>query len=1143
MPRKQTTPISDPLNNTETTPQEATNETPTKPKATRKPVVKKVEIVAEVTAAPKKLGAKKVTLMKDVEPTSAVPKTLAQLATEAPEVAENAPTADDIELKITLRSTQKAKPTKAVDPEILSELKEVVGEDIGIAFRSKPTEKPAARTRFDRREKQEPVTQSEVSKPVEKPAQAPRVETRDESGWDEEFPIPLFRAKADVTPTQERQRPTATPREERPKQAPREKFPKPQKNLMPSLEVQEAEPEEASSGNELIEFEPTEVIEIDELTVKMRTRTGAPAKATSATKKISITPREPSKKSVEKVVIPPRALIEIPEDAPQIAMRNGTPTLVRKGRVYPNFWFFGAPQDEERTGIVLDEIRQAAEAGLHVFVLGLDAICDEHHMVALATKSLDMINRIIKIDRDAQVIFHLDLLAAKGWELNFPEAVFRDKGNDLAEPSLADDKYWSFVEKLLVDYTKTLAKSDLTDNILGVEFDRDTWVVPEGQGLDISLASKRKFRDWVRERYHGDLVLLRASWFDGSVNFDDVRIPEIDDRRKNGRIVRAERKERAIIDYHLYLSDQTMTRIGDLAYAVKETSGGNFLVGVRYGLTFQFSHPASGQLSLGKILRTPEIDFISAAPSYSERQPGGVAGFPVPVDSFALNGKLFVSIEDYKTSLSNRPEPDTHNPVMRTPQALESVHHRGFGGGLAHSSGVCWTDQFGNGWLTAASVWQRAKALRETQLLSLGAQIADPEVAVFIDERTLGYLVGSKTFNNLVKSVRDSVSRAGVSVGFYLLSDLTHREKFPECKLHIFINAWDIRPELRAAIKQRLHKDGKILFWVYGAALFDSGRETLERAREVTGIAIKPQPIFSKAGTTILDRRNPISQAFEGGTISADAHAEPSYFAIPEDGTVLGEYTQTGLPSFVMRDIKGETAKQNWTSVFLGEPVINTALIRALAQRAGAHVYSYSEDVVHARAPFLTVHCSGDGQRSITLPGKWSAYNLQTKEWAVIDSTNFRFHSPDGVTHTFLVGPTDQIRQILETDPRELLRMSEIPRRESNIRIDVSNFDVPIVKLDEWGGGEKHGDGDDILEEWFLKPQEEDDYEEDESLAPGTIDRSAGRRRVTRDRDRGRNNRRSRPSFADQVDFDPTGSEKVKEKSNVEIEILFRKRD
>ncbi|MEZ5162798.1 MAG: hypothetical protein R2688_03405 [Fimbriimonadaceae bacterium] len=60
-------------------------------------------------------------------------------------------------------------------------------------------------------------------------------------------------------------------------------------------------------------------------------------------------------------------------------------------------------------------------------------------------------------------------------------------------------------------------------------------------------------------------------------------------------------------------------------------------------------------------------------PSYRSRLPGDTAGFPFPVDSVSLNGKLFLSEEDYRTPISGTSASDADNPVMKT-RKLWKVH-------------------------------------------------------------------------------------------------------------------------------------------------------------------------------------------------------------------------------------------------------------------------------------------------------------------------------------------------------------------------------------------------------------------------------------------------------------------------------------
>ena len=800
---------------------------------------------------------------------------------------------------------------------------------------------------------------------------------------------------------------------------------------------------------------------------------------------------------------PKRPTIAIPENAPQVIVRDGVPAIVRDHRVYPPIMFFGNPSDEKRSATVFEEVRLAAEAGIHLHSFLVELVIDTEAVEHSAGFAGYLVGKTLEIDPEAQIILRLEFQAPRGWETKYPNAVYMNAHGEQAEPSICDNGLWGVAQETLALFVRKVRLLPNADHVLGVHLERGEWFLSAGHGFDTSRAAVHQFRDWARRRYSNDVVTLRASWFDGGVSFESIDIPPFDPEGSEGeRFIRSSRRQRRYVDYHLFLSDITVSRISELAYTAKSAGDGMLLVGVSYGYTFEWSHPASGHLALGKLLRVEEVDFIGGPPSYRERQPSGTAPFPAPIDSFALNGKIYISEEDFKTSLSKGHEPDDFNPSLKTPQALESVHWRGTGVALAHATGVSWMDLWGNGWLRTHSVWERATRVQQALVHRLNAPLSDPDVAVFIDERALAYLVDSNAFDLLVQNVRESVLRAGVSAGFYLLSDLAHREKFPESRLYLFLNAWDIRPDLRAAIKSRLQRDDKVLFWLYSAGLFDAGRDSLERAREVTGIALKPQPFHSKSGTTVLNRRHPLSEAFPDLSVVGGMQLEPSYFAIPEDGIVLGEYTQTGLPSFVVKDFR-EDPNSRWTSVFLGEPLVNSALIRALAQMAGAHIWNFHEDVVHVRGPFCTVHCSGTGPRTITLPSKCCAYNLLTEDWAAIDTTHLRFVAIDGSTHVFLVGPRTEIEHLLNTDPSKTLHIDSLPPRELNLRTDTSNFDVPIMKLDEWIEG---GDSDEMADEWFLRPQA---LLEEPELEPAQAEESpeqVGRRRRRRRRGKGGGN-------------------------------------
>ncbi|HXH59858.1 MAG TPA: hypothetical protein VNI20_00720 [Fimbriimonadaceae bacterium] len=867
-----------------------------------------------------------------------------------------------------------------------------------------------------------------------------------------------------------------------------------------------------------------------------RTKTAEPARAKT---ELEEKPTETKKarttraKKETKPEPPKRKHIRIPEDAAQVVLQEGIPSISVRKRIVPPFALVVGISDEKTQETAIDEARMAAENGVRLFSLIVELIVDKDGPKAAADTLMSQVAALDDVIGDGYIVVRAFVTAPKNWDRNYKDSRARNRRAD--EPSMCDDEFWKDAETALAEFIKNVKSSKGSDKIVGVHIDHDGWFFKVGESYDPTPAAQRRFGQWLRHRYRDDVVSLRASWFDGKAEFDTVEVPQPTNGKSGEEFVRIGRHARRWVDYNLFLSDVTADRIAQLAYAAKSASEGWWLVGVNYGYTFEWSHPGSGHLSLGKILRCPDVDYVSGPSSYKGREPGGSAPFPCPIDSLSLNGKVFISEDDFKTPISgSASDPDPQNPVMKTPQALESAHWRSIGAALAHKSGVAWIDSWAGGWLTSRGIWERARKVEDAFSQRYAAHYGGTDVAVLVDERSLAYLVDTQAFAELVQNVRESVLRSGLSASFYLLSDLAHRENFPESRLYVFLNAWDVRPEVRSAIKTRLQCDNKVLFWLYSAGLFEAGRDALERVREVTGIALKPQPFHSRPGTTLLNLRHPLCASLPQDEMLEGGHLEPSYFAIPEDATVFGEYTHTGLASFVARDFTGDRENDTqWQSVFLGEPVVTPGLFRALGQMAGAHIWNFDNDVIHVRKPYLTIHCQGAGQRTITLPNNWSAYDPVTAEWIDIEGNSLRFTAIDGSTYVFYIGLRAEIEELLNADTDKLLTVESIePRDENTVHWDSVQFDVQIMKLDEWveeNWSEQHAD--DLL----LKPSmlDVDQEEEEEPPQPKSRGRRGGRGR----RQHGRKGRRgseetatARKEGADRT-FDEAG-----------IGVLFRKR-
>jgi hypothetical protein len=835
----------------------------------------------------------------------------------------------------------------------------------------------------------------------------------------------------------------------------------------------------------------------------------------------------------DKPAAPKRKHIRIPETAAQVVLHDGLPSLVHQKRIVPPLMFTAYAGGPTQLETLVEEARMAADKGVGLVALIIELTVDASTVRSTVDLAVRQIEAIANESADVRFVLRTDFMAARDWDRKFRRSRYAS-GTD---PSVCDDEFWAEAEECLTEFIKGIRASTVADRVIGVHLDRNGWSYRNGTTCDTSDAAKQGFGDWLRHRYRDDVVSLRAAWFDGKATFEKAEIPAPSKDGSREEFVRTGRRARRWVDYNLFLSDATVDRIAKLAYAAKSASDGWWLVGTSYGYTFEWSYPGSGHLSLGKLLRCPDVDYISGPPSYKGREPGGSAPFPAPIDSFALNGKLYISEDDFKTPISGGNEPDAHNPLMKTPQALESAHWRSAGAALAHRSGTTWMDSWGNGWLTSRGIWDRGATVRKAFEQRYAAQHGETDVAVFVDERSLAYLADERAFEVLVQNVRESVLRSGLSASFYLLSDLAHRENFPEAKLYVFMNAWDMRPEVRSAIKTRLQRDNKVLFWLYCAGLFEAGRDALERVREVTGIALKPQPFHSRPGTTLLNLRHPICSPLPTQKMAEGGQLEPSYFAIPEESTVFGEYSHTGLPSFVMRSFDGDG--ESWSSVFLGEPVVTPGLFRALGQMAGAHVWNFDDDVVHIRAPFLTVHCKGAGPRTITVPNNWAAYDAVAGEWTTVESNAIKFTAIDGHTYVYFVGLRVDIEAMLQSDPDALLQLEKIdPREDDTVHWDAVQFEVQIMKLDEWveeNWSEAHAD-DLLLKPSMLDVDTESPPDEDDEP------KSRGRRRGGRGRGRRRDDGRrgGRRGTEEGATTRREGADKAFDEAG--IGVLFRKK-
>ena len=100
---------------------------------------------------------------------------------------------------------------------------------------------------------------------------------------------------------------------------------------------------------------------------------------------------------------------------------------------------------------------------------------------------------------------------------------------------------------------------------------------------------------------------------------------------------------------------------------------------------------------------------------------------------------------------------------------------------------------------------------------------------------------------------------------------------------------------------------------------------------------------------------------------SADPSIISPLFEINDDkADILGEYIFSQKAGFAVKEF------EDWTSVYIGAPYVQADVIRAIAKKYNAHLFSQNKQaIIYANESFLGIHASWDGAVEIDLKREW----------------------------------------------------------------------------------------------------------------------------------------------------------------------------
>ena len=357
------------------------------------------------------------------------------------------------------------------------------------------------------------------------------------------------------------------------------------------------------------------------------------------------------------------------------------------------------------------------------------------------------------------------------------------------------------------------------------------WYWPGGSigGLALSgysNATAETFRQWLRKKYDNNVNRLRRAWNAPETNFEDARVPSVEERKKTERYYfRDPQKAAAVIDFKRYMSDMTFEHIEATTKAVKEACKFKKTVLIYGGYQLNSNSKKlanNGRLANARVFSCPYIDMLTTPIGYRHRR-SGQAGMNVnPFDaSAALHNKFIWRENDLRTHFCDKIESSRTATMKETISVVE----RSFGNALTSGGGI-WFYPFHNAWFHQNKVMDSIKQIRTVAKQSLkNTQRSVAEVAFLFDEKSLYYLAYDcgRFMTALGRGTYQNAARMGTPFDVYMLRDIKNK-KMPDYKLYIFMNSFAINKEMSEAIKRKVRKNNAVSVWCYAPGYIQEGQ-------------------------------------------------------------------------------------------------------------------------------------------------------------------------------------------------------------------------------------------------------------------------------------------------------------------------------
>ncbi|MEC3880059.1 hypothetical protein [Parapedobacter sp. 10938] len=481
----------------------------------------------------------------------------------------------------------------------------------------------------------------------------------------------------------------------------------------------------------------------------------------------------------------------------EVKDREGVPTLFVNGTPYPPYAYMSYLGESQF-------YEEMEEAGLHLYnipaylgdrgINSVSGIKPFRSPIWVGHDELDYTSiiadfeELIAADPQALAIIRIHLDAPEWWESSHPEHASLQPDGSTFRTSLYSALWRDDASKVLVQLVQWLEQSPYAKHLVGIHvaggFTEEWMYHFKDEFYDESSVRLERFREWLRTRYMDNVARLRQSWNRDDVTFDSAQLGDISGKTK-ARQWRHPDTAGQVFDTFVFHGENMADHIAHFCRIVKEASNGRLLTGAFYGYHYFVGDLRRGHGALAKLLRCPDLDYLSSPNDYHRVIGEDWAPFAA-IKSVQLHGKLWLAENDTRTSITTllrdraphvQPEGNAYTDgVWLGPDSMEeseALLWKNLGRMLAYGYGGWWFDMWG-GWFSDPKL---------IDILAAGQRFFErypdeafpamaPRVAVVVDEKlgamdaSFGALTGGLLHN------RYALGKTGVPYDLYLREDL-----------------------------------------------------------------------------------------------------------------------------------------------------------------------------------------------------------------------------------------------------------------------------------------------------------------------------------------------------------------------------------